>query len=65
MYNSDVDRPHVVRALDRQTAQQIRIDAIYRRPNTSKPAAGHRFDPHAPHQCCDMTPADLAPLGSQ
>jgi hypothetical protein len=20
---------------------------------------------HAPHQCCDMTPADLAPLGSQ
>src|SRR5260370_2199471 len=24
-----------------------------------------RFDPHCPHQCCDRTPAALAPLGSQ
>src|SRR5260370_29571795 len=24
-----------------------------------------RLEPHWPHECCDMTPADLAPLGSQ
>src|SRR5262249_57974197 len=24
-----------------------------------------RFDPHSPHQCYEMTPADLAPFGSQ
>src|SRR5215470_7723376 len=24
-----------------------------------------RLNPHYPHQCCDMTPADLAPLNSQ
>src|SRR5260370_28500071 len=24
-----------------------------------------RFDPHCPHQCCDRTPAALAPHGSQ
>src|SRR5712672_2609127 len=51
--------------IDRQSAQQIRVDAMsWRRLRCVGPAID-RFDPHPPHQCGDMTPADLAPLGSQ
>src|SRR5258707_222677 len=61
----DVGRPDMVWPIDRQSAQQIRIDAMtWRRLRCVGPAID-RFDPHPPHQCCDMTPADLAPLGSQ
>src|ERR1700674_2004206 len=61
----DVDRPHMVRMVDGQTALRIRIDAMtWRRLRCVGPTID-RFDPHAPHQCCDMTAADLAPLGSQ
>src|SRR5829696_854366 len=61
----DVHRPHLVRPLDRKTAQQIRMDLVPRLRLAGPRTAIQRFYPHPLHQRLHMTTADLAPLGSQ
>ena len=57
--------PDLVRARDRQAAQQIGIDPVAGlRPGCARTAV-ERLYPHFPHQRFDMPAADLAPLGSQ
>jgi hypothetical protein len=55
----------MVRVIDHQSAQQIRIEAMTSRRLRCVGPAMDRFDPHSPHQCADMMPADLAAFGGQ
>lgn len=59
---SHVRRPDLVRAIDAQTAQQVREDGMLgMRPAGVLPAVNRR-DPHAAHQCRDVLAADLPAL---
>ena len=61
----DVHRPHLVGPLDRQPAQQVRIDLVAgRRLRRVRPAV-ERLDPHAPHQRRDVPAADRDALATQ
>src|SRR4030088_624683 len=55
----------MVGPLDRQTAQQIRMDLVPRLGLGGARTAIERLYPHPPHQCLHMPAADLAPLQSQ
>src|SRR5271166_5562745 len=46
----DVRAPHLVRPLDRQTAQKIRIDLVFRVRLAGVRLLVDRLDPHQPHQ---------------
>lgn len=61
----DNHRPHLIDPLDRQTAQQIRIDLVARFVLGGARTAIERLYPHPPHQRLHMPAADLAPLQSQ
>jgi hypothetical protein len=62
---ADVHRPHLVRPLDRQAAQQVRIDLVAGRGLGRVRTAIERLYPHPLHQRLHVTTADLAPLGRQ
>src|SRR4030088_2713724 len=55
----------MVGPLDRQTAQQIRMDLVPRLGLGGARTAIERLYPHPPHQRLHMPAADLAPLQSQ
>src|SRR6266478_3304180 len=55
----------MVGPLDRQTAQQIRMDLVPRFGLGGARMAIERLYPHPPHQRLHMPAADLAPLQSQ
>ena len=61
----DVHRPDLVRPHDFHAAQQIGIDLVPRLRLRRARAPVERLNAHAPHQRFDVTPAGLAPLGSQ
>ena len=54
----DVCRPHVIRASDRQMAQEIGIDLVGGMPLAGVRLAIQGLNTHAPHQRGDMPPAN-------
>jgi hypothetical protein len=54
----DVHRPHLVRSLNRQTTQKIRIDLVPRRRLRCVRPTIQRLDAHAPHHRGHVLPPD-------
>ena len=50
----DVHRPNVIRALDRQVPQQVRVDRVRRMPPAGVGLLVHRHDVHCAHQRRDV-----------
>ena len=61
----DIHRPHLIRPLDHDPAQQIGVDLVSGLGLARARTAIERLYPHPPHQRLHMPTADLAPLGSQ
>src|SRR3954454_8490043 len=61
----DIHAPHLVRSLDRQPAQQIRVDFVPRPRLRRVGLAVDRLDPHPPHQRGNQFPANHHPLATQ
>jgi hypothetical protein len=53
-WRTNIRRPDVIGADDRQAAQEIRVDLVGRMPLTRPRPAIHRGDAHTPHQGRDL-----------